>query len=685
MTTTTVFSLLPMLMLPLLLLIQALLLPSSIVSAFNTHTHNHNHHQFHHRGSSSNINSRRGRRTTTTITTTDIVPGQRLRPTTTTTVNGGGGGTSVTSLGSSKQPPVEYVPLPDQPLGDSNSKKSLYPKNGDIVRYYDLDGGIEQGVTLVGKISYIFGSKQSLNGFSVELNELEDVGEGYYAEYSSAMRSRSNRKCERPLSKVSPIAASFVGSEQAYKIPLTTTKEPMVRQESYDVATYQGPSYYTTVNQNIVEKDLDNYQTLKSKLFTNVLLTGLVGTIIINASYNNAEYAVIYFGGSVSSLLYLFLLSLKTDTVAINETDNTKNLIGTPIASLRFATPALLLIVVSIYNSQKMVSGLSDTTQVSHLFDTVTKEQFTAAVSGFLTYRVPLFFGQIRDAFSKMALEDAAAGMVADAVDSSSSSSTTGVTLPGSMGVAAKLFSNSKNKNKDTTTSAVATTADAVDEDTTVTVLLVSGPQATGRSELVKQLLQDDTNLVPPDYIYRRDDGATFERLERRNEFLDNTGGDGTVLNQERESGLIPDGIFEAAKGDDDDAVTNKNVVVIDASIDLAKRITESSSLPNVRIIGVWIGLNSVQDFEYNIQQQLEDGTLVIPPDEYNNEESYMRAKIKEIISEIDYGLGSGIFEFTILNSITNNNENDTNDSTTTTTKSSSLLELKEAASYAFK
>jgi len=270
-------------------------------------------------------------------------------------------------------------------------------------------------------------------------------------------------------------------------------------------------------------------------------------------------------------------------------------------------------------------------------------------------------------------------------VDSASSSSTssTGVTLPGSMGVAAKLFSNSNNKNKSSTT-AVATAASETVTDDTVTVLLVSGPQATGRSKLVQQLLQENKNLVPPNRIYRRDDGATFERLERRNEFLDFGEGDDTnsILNEQRESGLIPDGIFEAAKGDD--AVTNKNVVVIDASIELAKRITESSSLPNVRIIGVWIGLNSVSDFEYNIKQQLQEGTLVIPPDEYQNEESFLRAKIKEIISEIDYGLGSGIFEFTILNSI-NDNKNDSDSDTTTTTTKSSLSELKEAASYAFK
>jgi len=78
---------------------------------------------------------------------------------------------------------------------------------------------------------------------------------------------------------------------------------------------------------------------------------------------------------------------------------------------------------------------------------------------------------------------------------------------------------------------------------------------------------------------------------------------------------------------------------------------------------------------------------LIIDYDEYVNEESYMRAKIKEIINEIDYGLGSGIFEFTILNNIqnTDNNASDTTSTSTSATSKSSLVELKEAASYAFK
>ena len=59
---------------------------------------------------------------------------------------------------------------------------------------------------------------------------------------------------------------------------------------------------------------------------------------------------------------------------------------------------------------------------------------------------------------------------------------------------------------------------------------------------------------------------------------------------------------------------------------------------------------------------------MVVPEDE--TKESFTRGKIKEIINEIDYGLGSGIFEFTILNN---------------SSGGTPLQELKEAASYAFK
>ncbi|OEU08571.1 hypothetical protein FRACYDRAFT_196197, partial [Fragilariopsis cylindrus CCMP1102] len=571
------------------------------------------------------------------------------------------------------------------------------PQTGDIVRYYDLDGGNTQGQVLVGKIAYVFGSKSYKTGFSVELNELENVGDGYYAEYSSTLRNRNNRKTERFLMDVSPIAASFVGSEQAYKIPLELQSEqPKVRQSTYDIEDYEGPAFYANINKSILEKDYDNYSQLKIKLFRNVLVTGLFGTIISNASYG-LEDSIIYFSGILSSILYLYLLSIKTDTVSINDEDNSKNLIGTPIANLRFGTPILLLIGISIYNILfKMSSGLSsdDNTLQIGLFDTVSAEQFGAAVLGFLTYRVPLFFGQIRDAFQQMAIEDAnAAGVVSSTSSNSSdnSGSGEGFTLPGSAGVVAKLFSNQKKAENDATIASnnnANNKLELIDNDI-ITILLVSGPQATGRSELVQQLLQDSStssintmdmnmNLVEPNLIFRRNDGATFERLERRDEFL--------YVDESQSSGFTIEGIMNAAKGDIDNTndskdndnesttieIPNKNVIVIDANVELAKRISQSVG-SNVRIIGVWIGLKSVQDFEYNIQQQIDTGLLKV--DESIGAESFMRGKIKDIITEIDFGLGSGIFEFTILNEIEQNTDG----------TNKSLMELKEAASYAFK
>jgi hypothetical protein len=565
-------------------------------------------------------------------------------PTTTATTNSQIPAFRLSAASSDSDSKGGYVPIrEDQPLG--KQKKALVPQVGDVVRYYDLDGGESQGQVLVGKISYVFGSR-AYGGFSVELNELEDVGDGYFAEYSSALISRKGRKTERRLEEVSPIAAAFVGSEQAYKVPIdSVTKLPKPRQETYDIDEYEGPSFYANVDENVLERDAENYSALKAKLFRNVALSGLVGTIVANASYG-PELAIIYFAGSVASLLYLFLLSVKTDTVAVNSQDNTKNLSGTPIANLRFGAPVLVLIGVSLYNSQKMSSGMGNDDDISMgLFDTVTQKQFAAAVLGFLTYRLPLFVGQIRDAFKQLEAESG------DALAEE------GIQLPGSAGVAAKLLG--KGSTSDDGASAVSSSVDQV------TVLLVSGPRATGRHELVKQLLDSDDygiqKLVPPDRVFRKDDGATYERLERRNEFLE--------VDSTSSVGLTADGILTAASGlVDGMQKPNKNVVVVDATVELAQRLTQTA-LPNTRLICVWIGLNSVKDFEARLEADIASGALQVPEDE--TKESFLRGKIKDIINEIDFGLGSGIFEFTILNDAADPDK--------------SLKELKEAASYAFK
>lgn len=549
----------------------------------------------------------------------------------------------------------------------SPSTPPVHPQIGDIVRYYDLDGGVETGQVLVGKLTYIFrrasgngsnGSNGNSNSMYVaEVTELDDVGGGYYAEYSSSAGNRSGRrskkKAERDLGQVSPILASFVQSEQAYRVPRTADGLlPLVRQETYDLDTYGGPSAYA-IRTDVLETDLARYERLKVNLLTRTAAVGAFGALAVGWA-KGTEDGAIYLAGVFASVLYLFLLSVKTDSMAPssdNGNGGTTNRLGRPVANLRFLTPVLLIAGVALYNQSR--GEMNPTAALGPdggggMFDTVTAEQFGMAVLGFLTYRVPLFAGQIRDALVGPD-DDGQAGAMQ---------------LPGSAGIALKVMQQS-----DSDAAATAVAAKANNGVDLVTVLLVSGPQATGRSELVERLLAeeeaasrqgkgdiDDGNnrrgtLVAPRWVQRGDDGATFERLQRRQEFLQ--------VDERATRGLTRRGILEAAGSRNGNAV-----VVVDADVGLARKL---QALSGARLVGVWVGLETVGDFERRLQADIATGKIAVPPDE--TEESVVRARIKEIITEIEYGLSSGIFEFTILNS----------------DPERSFKELKEAAAYAFK
>lgn len=494
-----------------------------------------------------------------------------------------------------------YIP-PEQQEPSSTSTVTnaplLTPNVGDIVRYYDLDGGNAKGQELVGKITFL---TRTSNSFLAEITQLEDLGEGYFAEYSST--KRMSKKTDRDILQVSPVRASFVRSEQAYKVPVEPNGRVRVRQPTYDVQGWEGPQS-ASINTDIVEADGLVYAQLKFKLLKNAAIAGLLGTVLVNI-LKGPEDSIIYLAGAMASLAYLFFLSVKTDTLASPDRK-----LGSNVANLRFLMPVIVIVGVALYNQ-----GLGDANPLkdaTNPFDRVTAEQFGAAVLGFLTYRIPLFLGQLQEAFG---------------------GDTT--VLPGSAGVALQL--------------AQATIEPEVTlKDALVPVLLISGPQATGRDELVAQLLQEDDRLVSPRLVDRISDGATFDRLASRQEFL----------YSDSRYGMTKDGILKAT-------TDPSKVVVVNADVNLAKKL--STSLRGARLIGVWIGLDSVKAFEQRLEAQLDQGVLEMQ--EEDTRESLIRARIKEIVKEIDYGLASGIFEFTILN----------------TDSAQSLKELKEAASYCFK
>ena len=240
---------------------------------------------------------------------------------------------------------------------------------------------------------------------------------------------------------------------------------------------------------------------------------------------------------------------------------------------------------------------------------------------GFLSYRVPLFLIQITDAFRNTESGE--------------------LVLPGSVGVAMQLAKDDSPQVRPLT-----------DESDIATIFLVSGPQATGRTDLVNRLIEEGKGkYARPKMVDGTKDPATFERLERRGDLL--------FVDPLKRYGLTRDGILSSAKECAEDSV-----LVIDADVALVKKL---KSLAGVRLIGVWVGLSSVDDFETRLCREIDSGAIAISEDE--SRESVIRARIREIVQEIEYGISCGIFEFTIINQ----------------DEDESLKQLREAAAYCFK
>lgn len=516
-------------------------------------------------------------------------------------------------------------------LGAITAPKLPQPKIGDVVRYFDVDGGKSEGEVLVGKISYIQPilsgpeSDDGTNKWLVEIKELEDVGDGYFTEYPS----RKRRKALRKLEELAPVPASFVRSEDAFKIPLERgTNRPSPSHSGYDLVGYEGPGA-VPVNDEIVATDAEAYEAIKFSLIRNAAIAGAAGTAFAGLA-RDAETAVIYAAGAAAGVAYLFLLGVKTDTMGSPDAK-----LGKGISNLRFAFPAMVIVGVALKNS---LFGGGPSGEGAWMFSTVTSEQFAAAMIGFLTYRLPLFLNQLAPIIGETATD----------------------LLPGSAGIAVRMAQEAKQKGVDV----AELKSEMVIDDGLIPVFLVSGPEGTGKTTLVNKLLESDDRFVAPTRLDRMSDGIKFERLEARDEFLQTDGRFGLTKASILETALMAS---EADSSDDDSedaAPPQRKVVVVDADVNLAKKL---ASLAGARLIGVWVGLDSLEKFESRIKNKIASGAAVIPSDE--TEEEFLRGKVRTVVKDIEYGVVSGVFEFTILNEDVEE----------------SMTQLKEAAEYCFK
>ena len=518
-----------------------------------------------------------------------------------------------------------YTPPEEAEKSNKSKSKLPQPKIGDVVRYFDMDGGLVDGQLLVGKISLIQPirseptSEDGTNKWLVEINEMEDVGDGYYADYPS----RKRRKCAlRKLEEISPLPASFVRTEDAYKVPIERgTNRPLTSHSRYDLIGYEGPAA-VPINEDVVKTDGENYGKIKSDLIRNSAIAGAAGAIVAQLVMGS-NAAVIYAAGAFAGVAYLFLLGVKTDTVGSADAK-----LGSNVSNLRFVFPGLILVGVAVNN---MMSGDDNPVLTPGLFSTVTPQQFGAAMAGFLTYRVPLFVSQLSPVISESATE----------------------MIPGSAGMAVRLAQDAKKRGVDMS----LLEDSSAKKDGLTTVFLVSGPEATGKTTLVNKLLESDSRFVRPALVDKIVDGVKFERLQQRGEFLE--------VDESGRYGLSKEGVLKAAEQSPGDSANGEQkVVVVDANVDLAKRMV---SLSGARLVGVWIGLDDLDKFESRLKTKISSGVVPIPEDE--TDDDVLRTKIRQVVKDIEFGVVSGVFEFTILNEDVDE----------------SFKQLKDAASYCFK
>ena len=181
-------------------------------------------------------------------------------------------------------------------------------------------------------------------------------------------------------------------------------------------------------------------------------------------------------------------------------------------------------------------------------------------------------------------------------------------------------------------------------------ILLVCGPSGTGKTSLVRRLIDDgEGKFVRPQMVDKIAEGPRFEMMESRGQILKMI---------DSRYGVSADGILNVADS------SKGQVVVVDADVELAEKL---SKLSGARIIGVWVGLDSLDKLKDRFKTQIASKQIRVPPGE--TEESVIRGKIRKVIKDIEFGVVSGMFDFTILND----------------DFEQSVVELKEAAEYCFK
>ncbi|GMI61694.1 hypothetical protein ScalyP_jg8250 [Parmales sp. scaly parma] len=517
---------------------------------------------------------------------------------------------------------LSFLPAhPFSTINPSRPSQAVYPKVGDIITFTDTSfpppsssssSSSSSTTTLcdfnVAKITQIYKTLGQYNAYILPLEPLtydqfsststsdSSLPSGTFFREPSYTKRRKTTTINLSTSRVFRINASFVRPLDSYKIPVSSGNPPeLVKTTTYDLETYGGPEV-VGVDQDVVREDLENYKQLKTTGFVDSCIVSILGIAGV-ASYDS-DLITPFSIGAVGGLMYLYLLSVETDSVgavAVAVAAVDKKWTWT---KLRFLTPLFLLL-------PQALSNILFTHQATGIFDTVTRTQFLTTFLGFSAWRLPFLVRNVGPVIGESILE---AGLI-----------------PGSAGIVAKTVFGKAEELEVGTTEVDIGGGGGGGVAFERTVLMVSGPTGGGKTRIV-------------------------------NEFLKRVEGEGRFKRGSEEGG---EGVID----------------VIDASVDEAEKLRIGMG-SSTRIIGVWVGLDSLEKVEDRLRVQYEEregegkrererereregeregeGSQTIGDSRSkSNEEArekFVKEKIPQIIREIEFGVTSGMFEFTILN-----------------------------------
>ncbi|CAM9551169.1 unnamed protein product, partial [Laminaria digitata] len=470
-----------------------------------------------------------------------------------------------------------------------------FPKVGDVVRY---KGKWENELSL-GEVRQLQ-RVEATGEWRAYVLGLEPIGDDQYA------RKKNRKSKAEDLTTLRPVRGFYVRSVDGFKvIQNSETGEPRYISDGYELEGFELPK--VEIDPVKFAADLESYEDLKRRLVKDTAIFGAVGALVAFEIFG-ADRGLLVALGALASVGYVVLLEKTADDVASGKRDILTKLKG----DVRFAMPVLLIASIALKNYITNPDAVK-------LLNLVPKDDFATAMLGFVApSRLPLLYREIRSSLKGDEILDM---------------------LPGSVGQGRQILRNMRDSGT------VAAESEETIAPSLTRIVVVSGPSCLGKTTLVNKIIAEDSRLAKPAWCTTRPlrsaevEGedfsfvkqVKFEEIERNGAFLE------TYEDDSGESyGLrIEDVLAVGQRG---------KVCIVDAARPLVNALM---GVGDVALIGVWVSLDSIEAIEDRIRTTL---TSKAGARDSPDLDSDVRGMVRQAVDDIEFGVMSGVFDFTVIN-----------------------------------